>query len=125
MNTIERLENWGRWASGRKVSHTCYSAEGGYHPPFRVDDMPTGWGDWKVTPPTVRAPKLDVLDALATERCMPYLPDKTRKVLKFIYVYRQSPTFCCRRLKLRLFEWDAFLLKSQNIFANRFTFENG
>lgn len=55
--TRERLRNWGRWSTTRRVLHTCYSAEGRFRPERLVAD-----GDEEEMRRTPRI-EVDVLDA--------------------------------------------------------------
>lgn len=65
------LENWGRWARDRYHRQHCASIEHRYTRKARLDETPTGWGDWEdsAPPPPPQAP-IDVLAAIRVQKVL-------------------------------------------------------
>lgn len=84
-----RFRNWARWASARGSRQgQAFSIEGHFRLKSRVDDTPTGWGDWLTTPPQYPPlPPLDSVDAVLVNRGYVHLwlvAERQAKIIKIL-----------------------------------------
>ena len=114
----EDLLNWARWVRARTHQGHCGSIEHRYRL-RRLDDAPTGWGDWQITPPKLPTlPPTDIPLALEIERLMRHLPDRHRKALKLTYVYRIPWRLASQRLHLAYACWQEHLEAARQMLDN-------
>jgi hypothetical protein len=126
VDVVAELENWGRWVRGGHGGISqCESIEGNYRRRRVPGETDYGWGDYLTEPPPADPPPpIDVLQALAVERTMRFLPRPHRIALKLKYVRKLSPDRICGRLAIPYDMWEVFLLHAQLLVKNRLTREN-
>lgn len=114
-----RLINWARWCRDNKIKGRCQSIEHRYN--YRSD---ADTGDDVVvreSEPTHFA--VDNSDAVLVNRAWQALPELNSRLIKAHYIPRKREfKATCRELGLRFSEYDANLMRSQQMIVNLLKF---
>ena len=105
-----RLENWIRWARGRKYGPAGARCQG-------IESLwrSMNWGDIAEGPESMlqalHGPVM-ILDAIRVEDAWKTLPERPRGFLKYALVKAENPRKTCRRYQLHWLAYDGELMQS-------------
>ena len=105
--TLDRLENWKRWAKDKPQYRVTPSLEGRYK-------SPQVWH-----PEEPRMP-IDLNDAMAVERAIIKLPKPYKQIIiyRYIYPFINLQQFC-RHAAIRLREFEVYERRAMDMIHNR------
>lgn len=106
------LVNWAAWVRAPRAAVgpnpvKAISLESGYSNP-QGKGCSTGWGDYYAGLSIPIKKQIFNLDkANKVERCMSLIVQRTRMFLIFHYVYRADPRATCRKVSIRITDYDS------------------